>query len=171
MAQPYPEVVLLHHRSRVEAGRRLADHFNSAKIDIPRPHTGVSEEKVRCPYCDVLLDLRIHSIAGTEKLRRRWLLLSIAGWLVTIIFAPLLIAQFYRSNEENFWYLGGFALSFLGCSLAGHRWQPRRQQEDGVRVHDPRDTLPYKQHGIAFPWGVLPSTVLPEELQEPDDQY
>ncbi|WP_328604818.1 hypothetical protein OG943_32950 [Amycolatopsis sp. NBC_00345] len=98
-----------------------------------RPDEGSRVQAVACEYCEELVGFRIYSIAGTVRLRRRWLVLGCVGLVVS----GLAGADLFRSHPLLAQTAGLVVLSaalvalglaaviagFIGC-----------RQDDGVRL-------------------------------------
>ncbi|MFF1923189.1 hypothetical protein ACFVW8_21790 [Streptomyces sp. NPDC058221] len=163
----YPNAMLAHYKGRtVDDNRETVDYFSTIPIDIPRPHTGVTERDVPCPFCEEILKVRVFPAEKVKSLRRRWRTITIGGWLLMVAAAPYCLFEFDRSNEENLWWIAGFFASFVLFGAPAMIAGKSRQQEDGVRVNGPIVAAFQKNHGTIIPDSLPPTTQQLREIIE-----
>ncbi|MFJ8750953.1 hypothetical protein ACIREO_16670 [Streptomyces sp. NPDC102441] len=144
----HPGLLLAHLRDVGDAERKgsfkygkyweWTNTYGVQPIDVPRPRTGMTRAKIQCLDCGDIVPIDVFSNEKTQRVRRNWLIVSIIGWTLVILISPYSLYRFFESGEEDFQWLITFAISFVGFmtpALTGYR---KRQQEEGVRVHDPQ---------------------------------
>lgn len=111
---------------------RETKRFATTPVPYRRPAAGEEVGEIRCGTCGEELLLRVRSVAETKRIRKRYLIVALAGLAlaaVTVVFGSLVYLPLAEPLGKA--VLIAFLLSLPVMGIAGWLWW----KEDGVRLH------------------------------------